>query len=195
MRGVRGVFEIDPALPAEFKTGVFQPGLRYPVWIRLSNSAPGSGPDKNPTSRGFAMKLLDVQTRLTSLGLPEDDTRWALFPKRRAVSRRDDDAGSRVEERFCRGRGMQSYASRHRRRAWSPARGRADAGANDAENFDNLETCVSPFAREARRRRLISSLSGIGTTIYVARSIEPAQTYPFMHRTCLSSATISTRSF
>jgi hypothetical protein len=59
---VRAVFEVDPKLPAELTTGVFQPGgMRYPAWVRISNGAPGPNSDtERQTSRGLAIKLLEV---------------------------------------------------------------------------------------------------------------------------------------
>lgn len=74
----RAVFEVDPALPEEFRFGVFQPGVRYPAWVRLSNGAPGVTPDTQPSSRGFAVKLLDVDARLSGRDLPAAERAWLL---------------------------------------------------------------------------------------------------------------------
>jgi|GEM_PF-4155593 len=76
----RGVFEVDPQLPAELQTGVFQAGVRYPVWSRFSNGVPGTGSDSAPSSRGFAFKLMEVEKQLASFNktLPPDESAWLL---------------------------------------------------------------------------------------------------------------------
>jgi len=61
---LRGLFEVNPSLPPELTTGVFRPGARYPTWARVSNGAPGPNSDtERQTSRGFALKLLNVPGR------------------------------------------------------------------------------------------------------------------------------------
>ncbi len=74
---VKGGFFVNENLPADYQTGVFQSGLKFPAWIRLSNGAPGYGPDKDPTSRGFAIKLLNVE-KILGERLQRDQLRWSL---------------------------------------------------------------------------------------------------------------------
>jgi hypothetical protein len=79
---VRGVFEVDPALPANYSVGVFQPGARYGVWARLSNGAPGVGSDTSPSSRGLAFKLVDVESVLAAFPNVPAGEKLPLLPER-----------------------------------------------------------------------------------------------------------------
>lgn len=57
---VEATFEVDPDLPASYKTGVFkQPGKTYSALIRFSNSLGPAG-DQVKDARGMAIKVLGV---------------------------------------------------------------------------------------------------------------------------------------
>ena len=75
---VNGMFEIDPNLDSSLHTGVFQPGARYPVIIRMSPGAPGIIPDNGVTTRGLAMKLLQVDAVLDKYQVPTEERSWLL---------------------------------------------------------------------------------------------------------------------
>ncbi|MCX6129221.1 MAG: hypothetical protein NTX25_09195 [Proteobacteria bacterium] len=75
---IKGVFEIDPNLDKDLRTGVFQAGARYPVIIRTSPGVPGVNPDSTISSRGFAMKLLQVNAVLDKYPVPENERAWLL---------------------------------------------------------------------------------------------------------------------
>ena len=58
---VRAVFEVDDPLEPELAHGVFQPGARYPAWIRISNgNSDSTRPDGESDARGIAIKLMGV---------------------------------------------------------------------------------------------------------------------------------------
>jgi hypothetical protein len=57
---VRGVFELDPARPADLKLGVFEEDKTYPVWVRFSSSSPRAQSDTKGDGLGMAIKLLGV---------------------------------------------------------------------------------------------------------------------------------------
>jgi Catalase len=58
---VRATFEVTPDLDPRLTKGVFQPGKRYPAWIRFSNGNedPNRADDKGD-GRGMAIKLMGV---------------------------------------------------------------------------------------------------------------------------------------
>lgn len=56
---VRAAFTVVDNLNPEHAVGLFQPGARYPAWIRFSNNADPQA-DDIPDVRGMAIKLLDV---------------------------------------------------------------------------------------------------------------------------------------
>ena len=53
-------FSVSPDLPDFLQVGAFQPGKKYPAWIRYSNGSPGKA-DFEKNIRGMAIKLLDVE--------------------------------------------------------------------------------------------------------------------------------------
>ena len=64
---MRAIFQVDEKLDPRLAQGIFQPGRRYPAWIRVSN---GNTVERNrwfPDARGFAIKLMSVPgPKLTS---------------------------------------------------------------------------------------------------------------------------------
>lgn len=58
---IKGSFEVNADLPDTAKQGIFQPGMKYPVWARLSNSNPRPVSDLIPDARGLALKLMGVE--------------------------------------------------------------------------------------------------------------------------------------
>ena len=58
---VRATFEVEDSLERKLAQGVFQPGSRYPAWIRFSNGASDPArPDGAGDARGMAIKLVGV---------------------------------------------------------------------------------------------------------------------------------------
>jgi catalase len=57
---IKGELIVDTDLPAEFRHGVFQPGKRYPVWVRFSSSSQKPQPDIKKDIRGVGVKLMGV---------------------------------------------------------------------------------------------------------------------------------------
>ena len=58
---VRAMFEVEDSVARAFARGVFQPGSRYPAWIRFSNGASDPArPDGAGDARGMAIKLMGV---------------------------------------------------------------------------------------------------------------------------------------
>jgi len=58
---VRATFEVAASLAPELAHGMFQPGARYPAWIRFSNGASDPArPDGEGDARGMAIKLMGV---------------------------------------------------------------------------------------------------------------------------------------
>lgn len=75
---LRGIFEVRPDLPSDFVTGVFQAGARYPVTARTSNGVPGMQADSSPSTRGFAVKLLEVEGVLDAHQVSASEREWLL---------------------------------------------------------------------------------------------------------------------
>jgi hypothetical protein len=73
-----GIFEVRPDLPADFATGIFQGSARYPVIARTSNGVNGMTSDKTPSTRGLAIKLLDVEKVLAPFHVPAEEMAWAM---------------------------------------------------------------------------------------------------------------------
>lgn len=59
---VRGTFEVNSALPANLRVGVFK-GTRYDAWIRFANDGAAAKIDGEPAARGMAIKLVGVPGR------------------------------------------------------------------------------------------------------------------------------------
>lgn len=57
---VRAYLIVEPGLPAELQTPVFQPHRRYRSWVRFSNLHPVPRPDLHSDLRGMAIKLTGV---------------------------------------------------------------------------------------------------------------------------------------
>jgi len=58
---VRASFEVETSIAPELAHGMFQPGARYPAWIRFSNGASDPArPDGASDARGMAIKLMGV---------------------------------------------------------------------------------------------------------------------------------------
>ena len=52
---------VNPDIPIDLQVGIFSPDKKYDVFIRYSNADPHLlGTDKDPDSRGFAMKVLNI---------------------------------------------------------------------------------------------------------------------------------------
>jgi hypothetical protein len=73
-----GTFEVDPKLPNEFVTGVFQRGARFLTIARTSSGINGIRSDKTPSTRGLAIKLLEVESVLAAYNLPDEEKDWLL---------------------------------------------------------------------------------------------------------------------
>jgi len=58
---IRGTFEVDKNIPAEFSYGVFQPGAQYATWMRFSNSLQTVTSDYEKDFRGLGIKLTGVE--------------------------------------------------------------------------------------------------------------------------------------
>ena len=57
----KGVFQVDPNIPPEFRVGTFAtPGRSFKAWVRYSNGAFYPGPDAGMDGRGMALKILDA---------------------------------------------------------------------------------------------------------------------------------------
>src|SRR5215471_9379433 len=62
---LKGALAVYRDLPEGLAQGIFQPGREYAVVARLS-SAPGNlHPDKTPSLKGFAIKVMGVEQDLT----------------------------------------------------------------------------------------------------------------------------------
>lgn len=58
---VNGKMTVNPDIPIDLQVGIFSPDKKYDVFIRYSNADPHLlGTDKDPDSRGFAMKVLNI---------------------------------------------------------------------------------------------------------------------------------------
>jgi len=57
---LRAQFEVLGGLPEHARQGLFARPGRYDAWIRLSNGASSSNPDRRADVRGFAIKVLGV---------------------------------------------------------------------------------------------------------------------------------------
>jgi hypothetical protein len=59
---VRGEFRVRDDLPERFRHGVFQPGRRYPVWVRFGGPGPLAPPDpKDNGILSIGIKLMGVE--------------------------------------------------------------------------------------------------------------------------------------
>ncbi len=58
---VRAHFVVEPGLAAEARVGIFKEVRSFPAWIRFSNMSDPPGADIDPDSRGFAIKLMEVE--------------------------------------------------------------------------------------------------------------------------------------
>lgn len=59
---VRGEFRVRDDLPERFRHGVFQPGRRYPVWVRFGGPGPLAPPDpKDNGLLSIGIKLMGVE--------------------------------------------------------------------------------------------------------------------------------------
>src|SRR5882724_3720555 len=57
---MRAVFQVDQNLDPQLAQGIFQPGRKYPAWIRVSNGNTVERSRWFPDARGFAIKLMGV---------------------------------------------------------------------------------------------------------------------------------------
>ena len=58
---VRGELRVHDDLPARYRHGVFQPGRRYPVWVRFGGPGPLAPPDpKDNGVLSIGIKLMGV---------------------------------------------------------------------------------------------------------------------------------------
>lgn len=58
---LKASFIVREDLESEYRTGLFQPGVEYPMWCRLSNAKKKPSPDANKDMRGMALKLFEVK--------------------------------------------------------------------------------------------------------------------------------------
>ena len=57
---VRATLEVEPALPEEYRFGVFAAQQSYPAWVRFSNGSGEVQADHLPDGRGVGLKLMNV---------------------------------------------------------------------------------------------------------------------------------------
>lgn len=73
---MRAEFTVADDLPPELRVGLFAQPATYPAWVRFSNSANASNPDRKGDIRGMAIKLMAVPGRkvLDGAGGPDSAT-------------------------------------------------------------------------------------------------------------------------
>jgi hypothetical protein len=60
----KGTLTVPGDLPPQLAHGIFQPGARYPVWVRFSNGSDEIQSDRAKDGRGIAIKVCGLPTSL-----------------------------------------------------------------------------------------------------------------------------------
>jgi len=72
-------FVVEPDLDVKYQKGILQPGARYPVWMRFSNSVEEITEDHEKDFRGLGMKLSQIEGARVAFPGDEQHTQDFLF--------------------------------------------------------------------------------------------------------------------